>query len=152
MPRIERTAAVTWEGNVARGTGSISAGTGAFTELPYSLPVRIGAGNEGKTSPEELLAAAHAGCLAMGLASELTKRGTPPGRLDVHCVVRMDEVEGKGHQIVHSTCEVTGGVGAIDAAGFADAVRVADEECPFSALIRASAEVTVNARLEESDG
>src|ERR687887_1257373 len=107
MPRIERTATVTWEGNVARGSGHISAGTGAFTGLPYSLPVRIGSGNEGKTSPEELLAAAHAGCLAMGLASELTKRGRPPRRLDVACRVTMDEVAGKGHQIVHSSCDIT---------------------------------------------
>src|SRR5437762_10185344 len=126
MPRIERTAIVTWEGNVARGTGRISAGTGAFTELPYSLPVRIGAGNEGKTSPEELLAAAHAGCLAMGLASELTKRGTPPEHLEVDCRVTMDEVEGKGHQTVHSRCEVSARVPGIEAAGLDDAVREAD--------------------------
>jgi lipoyl-dependent peroxiredoxin len=152
MPRIERHAAVSWEGNVARGSGTISAGTGAFTGLPYSLPVRIGAGNEGKTSPEELLAAAHAGCLAMGLASELAKRGTPPERLDVRCNVTMDEVEGKGHQIVHSTCDITARVDGIEPAGFDDAVRVADEECPFSALIKASAAVTVNASLEGTDG
>ena len=71
MPRIERTAEVIWEGNVARGLGAISAGTGAFSDLPFSLPTRIGQA-EGKTSPEELLAAAHAGCLSMSLASELT--------------------------------------------------------------------------------
>ncbi len=148
MPRIERNATVTWEGNVARGTGLISAGTGAFGELPYSLPVRIGAGNEGKTSPEELLAAAHAGCFAMGLAGELTKRGTPPGRLEVGCRVTMDEVEGKGHQIVHSTLDAVASVDGIDDAGFDEAAQVADQECPFSALIRASAGVTINAKLE----
>jgi len=71
VPRIERSAKVTWEGNVARGIGTISADTGAFAALPFSLPTRIGAA-EGKTSPEELLAAAHAGCFAMGLANELT--------------------------------------------------------------------------------
>jgi osmotically inducible protein OsmC len=152
MPRIERHVTVTWQGNLARGAGRISAGTGAFTDLPYSLPVRIGAGSEGKTSPEELLAAAHAGCLAMGLASELTKRGTPPGRLDVGCRVTMDEVAGKGHQIVHSTCDVTGRVDGIDPAAFEQAVRAADEECPFSALIKASAAVTINASLEGPNG
>src|SRR5437870_13620604 len=103
MPRIERTATVTWTGNVARGKGLISAGTGAFTELPYSLPVRIGSGKQGKTSPEELLAAAHAGCLAMGLASELTKRGTPPEHLEADCRVTMDAGDGKGQQIVLAT-------------------------------------------------
>lgn len=148
MPRIERSASVSWEGNLARGTGLISAGTGAFTALPYSLPVRVGAGNEGKTSPEELLAAAHAGCFTTSLAGELTRRGAPPGRLDVHCRITMDEVEGKGHQIVHSTVEATARVDGIDEAAFREAVAVADEECPFSALIRASAGVTINAKLE----
>ena len=148
MPRIQRNAVVAWEGNVARGTGLISAGTGAFAELPFSLPVRIGAGNEGKTSPEELLAAAHAGCFAMSLASELTKRGTPPGRLDVHCTVVMDEVEGKGHQIVESQIAATAQADGLDEAGLAEAAATADEECPFSALIKASAAVTINAKLE----
>ena len=88
----------------------------------------------------------------MGLASELTKLGTPPEHLEVDCRVTMDEVEGKGHQIVHSTCDVTARVDGIDAAGFDEAVRLADEECPFSALIRASAAVTINASLEGSNG
>ena len=128
MPRIERNATVTWEGNVARGAGEITAGTGAFGGLPYSLPSRIGAGDEAKTSPEELLAAAHAGCYAMGLASELTKRGAPPQLLEVRCRVTMDEVEGKGHQIVHSTIDASARADGIDAAAFADAAQVADEE------------------------
>ncbi len=148
MPRIERNAAVAWEGNVARGAGLITAATGAFTDLPFSLPTRVGAGNEGKTSPEELLAAAHAGCFAMGLAGELTKRGTPPGRLDVRCTIVMDEVEGKGHQIVESQIHATARVDGIDEAAFGEAVEAADEECPFSALIKASAGVTINAKLE----
>ncbi|MGH3048682.1 MAG: OsmC family protein, partial [Gaiellaceae bacterium] len=99
MPRIERRAQVAWEGNVARGSGAITAATsGAFSELPFSLPTRIGQA-EGKTSPEELLAGAHAGCLTMSLAGELTQAGTPPGRLDVTCTIVMDEVEGQGHQV-----------------------------------------------------
>ena len=99
MPRIERTAEIVWEGNLARGGGAITAGTGAFSSLPFSLPSRIGEPG-GKTSPEELLAAAHGGCLTMSLASELTQAGTPPTRLDVTCRIVMDEVEGEGHQIV----------------------------------------------------
>ena len=74
MPRIERSAQVTWEGNLARGTGHVSADTGAFAELPISLPSRIG-NPDGKTSPEELLAAAHAGCLATSVAGELHEGG-----------------------------------------------------------------------------
>src|SRR5438045_9596764 len=103
MPRIERNANVVWEGNLARGSGRISGGTGAFEALPYSRAVRIGKGNEGKTSPEELLAAAHAGCFAMSLAGEL--READP-HLEVRANVVMDEVPGKGHLIVESQLRV----------------------------------------------
>ncbi|HEX3807717.1 MAG TPA: OsmC family peroxiredoxin [Gaiellaceae bacterium] len=135
MPRIERTAEVVWEGNVARGSGRISAGTGAFSELPFSLPTRIGQA-EGKTSPEELLAAAHAGCLTMSLASELTQAGTPPTRLDVSCRIVMDEVEGEGHQIVGSDVTIRADVEGVDDEALADAIERADKSCPFSTLLR----------------
>ena len=149
MPRIVREADVVWTGNVARGEGRISAATsGAFSELGLSLPTRVGAA-EGKTSPEELLAAAHGGCFAMSLAGELTGAGTPPDRLAVRCTITMDEVEGRGHQIVHSAIEARAFVPGADREGFDQAVVEADEGCPFSALIRASAEVSVDARLEE---
>ena len=142
MPRIVRRADVVWEGTVARGEGTIhAASSGAFT-LPYTLASRV-AEPEGKTSPEELLAAAHAGCFATSLGSELARAGTPPERLDVRCTITMDEVEGRGHQIVHSEIEADGAVPDCDDAAFAQAVEAADAGCPFSALIRASATVTV---------
>ena len=147
MPRIIREAAISWEGNVARGVGAISAASsGAFSGLPYTSATRIGT-PEGKTSPEELLAAAHGGCFTMSLAGELSKAGTPPERLDVRCVVTMDEVEGKGHQIVHSQIDARGTVPDCDEAAFAQAAEAADASCPFSALIRASATVSVSATL-----
>jgi lipoyl-dependent peroxiredoxin len=147
MPRIERAAHVGWDGNVARGAGSIDAGTGAFSGLPFSLPSRIGQ-PDGRTSPEELLAAAHGGCLAMSLASELTSAGTPPGRLDVTCTVVMDEVEGEGHQIVGSRVEIEAQLDGVGDAALQAAVERADEGCPFSALLkRAGANVQVEARL-----
>jgi lipoyl-dependent peroxiredoxin len=150
VPRIRRSADVVWEGNLARGNGTISAGTRAFAGLPYSLPVRIEAPGD-KTSPEELLAAAHAGCFGMSLAGELTAVGSPPERLDVKCTVTMDEVEGKGHLIVDSTIEAAARVPAVDADAFRRAVEAADAGCSLSALIRASASVSVNARLEGGD-
>src|ERR1700756_819688 len=104
MPHIERHAELVWEGNLARGGGTVSGDSGAFPGLGFSLPTRI-AQVVGKTSPEELLAAAHGGCLTMSLAGELTRAGTPPGRLDVSCLIEMDEVEGQGHQIVASHVE-----------------------------------------------
>ena len=147
MPRIVREAGVSWEGNVARGTGAISAtSSNAFSGLLYTAATRIGI-PEGKTSPEELLAAAHGACFTMSLASELSKAGTPPERLDVRCVVTMDEIEGKGHQIVHSEIDARGTAPGCDEAAFAQAAEAADASCPLSALIRASATVAVTASL-----
>jgi len=143
MPRIERSADVSWEGNAARGQGLITAETGAFNELPFSVPTRVGAA-EGKTSPEELLAAAHAGCLTMSLSGELTKAGTPPGRLDVTCTIVMDEVEGQGHQIVGSNVTVAASVEGVDDDTLAELIARADEGCPFSQLLkRSGAQVSV---------
>jgi lipoyl-dependent peroxiredoxin len=134
VPRIERTAEVTWDGNVARGKGAITAATGAFGALPFSLPTRIGAA-EGKTSPEELLAAAHAGCLAMSLASELTSDGTPPGHLDVRCTIVMDEVPDEGHQIVGSNVVVRAAVEGVSDEALAEVIERAHASCPFSTLL-----------------
>ena len=143
MPRIERSADVSWEGNHARGEGLIAAEMGAFSDLPFSLPTRIAA-VEGKTSPEELLAAAHAGCLTMSLAGELTQAGTPPGRLDVTCTIVMDEVEAQGHQIVGSNVVVSATVDGVSDEALNDAITRADEGCPFSQLLkRAGAQVSV---------
>ena len=136
MPRIVRDADVAWEGNLARGHGALTAATsGAFIGLSYSLPTRVG-DPEGKTSPEELLAAAHGGCFTMSLAGELTAAGTPPGRLDVHCRITMDEVEGRGHLIVHSALDVRANVPDLDEEAFARAVEAAHEGCSFSSLLR----------------
>ena len=148
MPRIERTSKMTWDGNAARGAGTITAvDSGAFSELPYSLPSRIGRA-EGKTSPEELLAAAHGGCITMSLATELTQAGTPPGHLDVTCTIVMDEVQGQGHQIVGSNVEAVVSVDGLDEAALVAVVEKADEGCPFSQLLkRAGAVVHVSARL-----
>lgn len=147
MAKIVREATVGWDGDVARGAGSISAASsGAFVELGYTATSRIGE-PEGKTSPEELLAAAHAACFTTSLALELSKAGTPPQRLDLRCVVTLDKVEGKGHQIVRSEIEARGTVPDCDDAAFAQAAEAADARCPLSALIRASATVTVVATL-----
>ena len=149
MPHIERTAHVGWDGNLARGAGVIDAESGAFARLPYSLPSRVSEPG-GKTSPEELLAAAHGGCITMSMAGVLTSAGTPPGRLDTKCTIVMDEVEGQGHQIVGSRVEIVARVDGLDDAALQAALAQADGECPFSALLRrAGADVAVTARLAE---
>src|SRR6478735_10156606 len=152
MPRVQREANVTWEGNVARGSGAITAATGAFSELPYSLASRVEK-PDGKTSPEELLAAAHAACCAMSLAGELAGAGTPADGLDVRATVTLDQVEDGSHRIVASELLARARVKEMDAETLNGLAASASEGCPFTKLIEASAKVTVNATLEEdADG
>jgi organic hydroperoxide reductase OsmC/OhrA len=84
----------------------------------------------------------------MSLAAELTRRRTPPGRLTVRATVVLDEVEGEGHRIVSSRLEVQAAVPESDDDAFREAVRDADDGCTFSALVRASAEVSIDAQLD----
>ena len=147
MPRIVREAAIDWEGTTARGSGVVTAGSSGAFALPTTIASRV-ADPEGKTSPEELLAAAHATCYVTSLGSELARMDTPPERMHVHCRVTMDEVEGMGHRVVSSAIRASGVVPEADPATFAQAAEAADAGCPFSALVRASATVTIHAELE----
>ncbi len=150
MPRIVREADIVWLGTTARGAGTVRAASSGAFELPATIASRIG-DPEGKTSPEELLAAAHALCFVTSLGSELARAGTPPERLEVHCTITMDEVGELGHRIVSSDIEARGTAPGCDEAGFTQAAEAADAGCPFTALIKASATVTVTARLEGGD-
>jgi osmotically inducible protein OsmC len=145
VPRIVREASLAWDGSLSRGSGVATAGTGAFA-LPVDLPARVGDPGE-KTSPEELLAAAHATCYGTSLAGEIARAGGTVEHLDVRCVITMDEVGDKGHLIVASDIDVQARATGIDQPGVDEAARVADEGCPFSALIRATASVSVRAEL-----
>ena len=147
MPRLQRSATVIWEGNVARGSGTLSAATGAFSELPFSLASRVEK-PEGKTSPEELLAAAHAACYAMSLAGELAGAGSPPEHLDVRATVTLDQVEDGSHRIVASEVLARARVNEVDKQALQQLAESASDGCPFSKLIAASGTVTVNATLE----
>jgi len=144
VPHVERSARAGWEGNLARGEGRISAPSGLLSDAPYSAASRIAARPE-TTSPEELLAAAHAGCFAMSLAGELRD---PEARIEVTANVVLDEVEGQGHRIVESQLTVRAAVSNLDRDAFDEAVRAADEGCPFSRLVAAGAKVTIDARME----
>ena len=148
MPRIVREAEIDWEGTTARGSGVVrAASTGSFA-LSATIASRIEV-VEGKTSPEELLAAAHATCFVTSLGSELARLGTPPERMHVRCTITMDEVEGAGHRVVASHISARAVAPEADEETFARAAEAANAGCPFSALIRASATVTVEAALEE---
>jgi osmotically inducible protein OsmC len=147
MPRIVREADVVWTGTVSRGSGVVTATSSGAFELPVTLASRV-AEPEGKTSPEELLAAAHASCFVTSLGSELHRAGAPAERVDVHCTITMDEVEGKGHLIVHSALAARVVAPGADDALLQAAAKAADEGCPFSSLIKGSATVTYEATLE----
>jgi osmotically inducible protein OsmC len=151
MPRIVREADIVWEGTTARGSGVVTAASSGAFALPTTNASRI-ADPGGRTSPEELLAAAHASCFVTSLGSELARAGTPPERMRVHCTITMDEVSGQGHRIVASAISASAVVPGCDPAEFARVVEAADEGCPFSALVKASAAVTVDARLEDANG
>jgi osmotically inducible protein OsmC len=147
VPRIVREAEIDWTGTTARGSGVVrAASTGSF-QLEATIASRI-AVEAGKTSPEELLAAAHATCFVTSLGSELARVGTPPERMHVHCTITMDEVEGQGHVIVASAIAARVLAPGVDEAALTQAAEDADAGCPFSRLIRATATVTVQAALE----
>jgi lipoyl-dependent peroxiredoxin len=152
VPRVQRQASVTWEGNVARGSGAITAATGAFESLPYSLATRVEK-PDGKTSPEELLAAAHAACYGMSLAGELARAGSPPEHLDVSATVTLDQVEDGSHRIVASELLARARVKEVDEETLQRLAQTASDGCTLTKLIEASATVTVNATLEgDADG
>jgi lipoyl-dependent peroxiredoxin len=150
VPRIVREAEAVWQGTISRGAGVVTATSSNAFALPVTIASRV-SDPEGKTSPEELLAAAHATCYVTSLGGELARARTPPERLDVHCTITMDEVAGIGHRIVASAIVASGVVPGCDAAAFAQAAETADQGCSFSALIRASATVTIDAGLEQGE-
>ena len=120
--------------------------------MPYSLASRVEK-PDGKTSPEELLAAAHAACYAMSLAGELAGAGQPPEHLDVNATITLDQVEDGSHRIVASELLARARVKEMDQETLARLAQTASEGCPFTNLIDASATVTVTATLEgDTDG
>jgi osmotically inducible protein OsmC len=144
-----RRADVTWSGDLPTGKGYVSASTsGVFKDLEVSWPRRSEAAAEGKTSPEELLAASHASCYAMALSAGLGGAGTPPQSLAVSATVTFDKV-GDGFKVVSSVLEVRGRVAGIDEAAFVKAAEGAKDGCPISQALKGNVELSVKATLEK---
>lgn len=142
-----RRAEATWSGPLATGTGTVSArSSNAFSDLAVSWPARTEA-PDGKTSPEELVAAAHAACFAMALSGNLVRRGTPPDRLDVAAEVTFDKLEA-GWRVVSSALTVRGTVPGISAADFATAAEETKVGCPISQALAGNVALSVEATLE----
>lgn len=140
----ERRASVTWNGDLMSGEGTIDeVGSGAFGPLDVSWAARSEEASGGKTSPEELVAAAHASCFSMALAGALAKAGTAPERLETSAAVTF--VPGTG--ITRIALAVRGTVPGIDADGFREAAEAAKENCPVSKALAGVPEIVVDARL-----
>ncbi len=146
MAGAQRRAEARWEGNLTQGRGRITVGSGAFGELPITWAARIER-PDGKTSPEELIAAAHAGCYAMALSNTLNQDGTPPETLNVTAVSTLDRVGG-AFKITTMELEVRGRVPKLDAPGFEKAAQKAEQGCPVSNALRNNVEIRVRAQLE----
>jgi osmotically inducible protein OsmC len=146
MSIAERTGSVVWEGSLARGSGTLDSGSGALAELPVTWAARTEA-PEGKTSPEELIAGAHATCFTMALALVLGQAGTPPQRIasEARCV--LDEVDG-APRITAVALSVHGRVDGLDDARFLEAVEQAGALCPVSNALRGNVEISVEASLD----
>jgi len=142
-----RRADATWSGDLFNGNGTVSAGTsGLFRDLPVSWASRTEA-PDGRTSPEELLAAAHAACFSMALSNNLAKAGTPAERLDVSAQVTFDKLE-PGWRVTTSALTVRGRVPGMSEEDFRAAAEAARDGCPISQALKNNVQLSVDAALE----
>ena len=145
MASFERHVDVEWTGSVMEGSGVAKAGTGAFT-LPVTFPSRIGEPG-GKTSPEELMAAAHAACFAMALNGALGRKPATADKTVIRATVHADKGD-TGIKIVSSKLEVTAyGLKGLDAAGFDALAKEAEGKCPVSNAYRGTMQITVETKV-----
>jgi len=141
-----RSAEVVWDGTLASGAGALSSASGAL-ELPITWASRTEQ-PDGKTSPEELIAAAHASCFAMALALVLGEGRTPPERLTVSAACELDEVDG-APRITTVALTVRARVDGIDRDGLQRNVAQAADLCPVSNALRGNVEINVRSELDE---
>ncbi|HYO41971.1 MAG TPA: OsmC family protein [Candidatus Limnocylindrales bacterium] len=143
---ITRFAEATWNGDLTSGNGTINyVSSGAFTRMPVSWASRTEEHN-GRTSPEELIAAAHASCFSMSFSGKLAKNGTPATKLEVKAVVTFDKTDA-GWKITRSELTVRGTVPGIDAAKFVELADAAKDGCPVSGALKGNVELSVDAAL-----
>ena len=139
---VESNASATWQGDLMGGSGSVRVASGAFPEQPLTWRARAESRESG-TSPEELIAAAHAGCFAMALSFGLAQAGHPPERLET--AARVSFQGGEGITGIHLT--VRGRVPGVDAEAFRQAAEGAKANCPVSKALTGIPEITLDAKL-----
>ena len=145
MALAERRAEIVWEGDLPRGGGKFTVGSGAIEEMPITWASRTERSHD-KTSPEELIAAAHGACFAMALSNVLAEGGTPPERLEISavCTFDVDNVS-----VASVDLDIRGSVPGMEAEDFGNAVEQAHEGCPVSKTLLGNVEIRRNASLDE---
>jgi lipoyl-dependent peroxiredoxin len=143
---VKSTAHAVWERDLPKGSGTVRSETGAFGVLPITWAARAEAHN-GVTSPEELLAAAHASCYAMALSAGLGRQQKPPTKLDVTATATFDKV-GDGWKITTMELTVVGQVPGMSPAQFEESAKAAKDGCPVSGALKNNVTITLNAKLQ----
>ncbi|MDP9356666.1 MAG: OsmC family peroxiredoxin [Chloroflexota bacterium] len=148
--QAERQATAVWQGSLLEGSGQVSADTsGVFTDQGVTWQARTEVAN-GKTSPEELVAAAHASCYAMAFSHALAQAGNPADRLQVTATVGFHPKRGGGFEITYSNLDVRGRVPGMDQAAFEQAAQEGEQGCPVSNALRNNVQINLNATLESA--
>jgi len=142
----QRKAEAVWEGDLLNGKGMVNMFSGAIPQFPVTWAARTEQPG-GKTSPEELLAAAHASCYAMAFSGTLARNRTPPKKLNVTATATFDKV-GDGWKVTKMELNVVGNVPGLDQEKFAELARTGEKGCPISNALRNNVEITVNSKLE----
>ncbi len=140
---MQRKASAIWKGDLKKGRGEISTASGVLQNTQYSFSTRFENGTG--TNPEELIAAAHAGCFSMALSAQLGEAGLTPDEISTEATVTLDKVEG-GFAVTKSHLEVSASIPNADDATFQKLAGAAKSGCPISKLLKA--EITMNARLK----
>jgi lipoyl-dependent peroxiredoxin len=142
----QRKAEAVWEGDLLSGKGIVNMFSGAIPQFPVTWAARTEQPG-GKTSPEELLAAAHASCYAMAFSATLARNRTPPKKLDVTATATFDKV-GDGWKVTKMELNVVGNVPGLDQEKFSELAKAGEKGCPISNALRNNVEITVNSKLE----
>lgn len=141
---MERTASAVWKGSLKEGKGTISTQSGTLKETQYSFAARFAEGTG--TNPEELIAAAHAGCFSMAFSAELGKAGFTPDSIETSARLTLDMHDKPTVTKIHLTTKAK--IPGIDKAKFDEIAKGAKEGCPISRLLKPAAEITLDATLE----
>ena len=144
----QRKAEAVWEGDLLSGKGMVDMASGAIPEFAVTWASRTEQPAAGKTSPEELLAAAHASCYAMAFSATLARNRTPPKKLAVTATSTFDKV-GDGWKVTKMELNVVGNVPGLDQEKFAELAKAGEKGCPISNALRNNVEITVTSSLEK---